>query len=403
MASAHPASKGRAPDLKRLKVLFLATRDWCNPATTGGDNTMWENARYLASVGHTVTFVAAGFPGAARAEMLDGIHVVRLGGIHSLWLTTFFRYMRSWRGKFDVVVAEGFGGSRVPRLSPLYVTEPIITEWHQIHRELFAIQYPRLMNGPLNLLERLTARVHRNTLVRAGTGEVRRQFIVLGFKPEKVFVLPVSIRDEWLAFTPFFRTGRGRSEPTTILWLGKLRRYKCPDHAVRAMPEVVRHAPNAKLILAIRRDDEKYEEQLRTLVNELRMGDHVEFRINVSEQEKRDLFLTATALVVTSAVEGFGIVVLEANAFGVPVVASSGVPEGAVRDGFNGLRYEFGNVQGLSDALVRLLQDPDVYSKISANALTGVQRYKWSRVGAEFEQVVVAAAAHRELADVAND
>ena len=169
------------------------------------------------------------------------------------------------------------------------------------------------------------------------------------------------------------------------------------------MPEVVRHTPNAKLILAIRRDDEKYEEQLRTLVNELRMGDHVEFRINVSEQEKRDLFRAATALVVTSAVEGFGIVVLEANAFGVPVVASSGVPEGAVRDGFNGLRYEFGNVQGLSDALVRLLQDPDVYSKISTNALTSVQRYKWSRVGAEFEQVVVAAAAHRELADVAHD
>ena len=208
MASAHPASKGRAPDLKRLKVLFLATRDWYNPATTGGDNTMWENARYLASVGHNITFVSAGFPGAARAEILDGIHVVRLGGIHSLWLTTFFRYMRSWRGRFDVVVAEGFGGSRIPRLSPLYVTEPIITEWHQIHRDLFAIQYPRLMNGPLNLLERLTAWVHRNTLVRAGTEEVRREFIVLGFKPEKAFVLPVSIRDEWLASTPLFPSGK---------------------------------------------------------------------------------------------------------------------------------------------------------------------------------------------------
>ena len=37
-----------------LRVLFLATRDWYHPATTGGDITMWENARYLAHAGHQV-------------------------------------------------------------------------------------------------------------------------------------------------------------------------------------------------------------------------------------------------------------------------------------------------------------------------------------------------------------
>ena len=51
-------------------MLFLATRDWYNSATTGGDNTMWENARYLASVGYDVTFVAAGSRGAASRETL---------------------------------------------------------------------------------------------------------------------------------------------------------------------------------------------------------------------------------------------------------------------------------------------------------------------------------------------
>src|SRR5690349_15039173 len=134
---------------RKLKVLFLATRDWSHPGTTGGDNTLWENARYLASVGHEVTFIAAGYPGAERREIVDGIHVERLGGIHSMWLTTFLRYMRRHRGQFDVVVAEGFGGSRIPRLAPLYVKEPIITEWHQIHSDLFAVQYPKLLNPPL--------------------------------------------------------------------------------------------------------------------------------------------------------------------------------------------------------------------------------------------------------------
>jgi hypothetical protein len=108
--------------------LFLATRDWYNPATTGGDNTMWEEARYLASAGHHVTFVAAVYSGARRREVIDRINVVRVGGgIYWLWLTTFVYYLAKCRGRYDLVVAEGFGGSRIPRLAPLYVREPIIT------------------------------------------------------------------------------------------------------------------------------------------------------------------------------------------------------------------------------------------------------------------------------------
>jgi glycosyltransferase involved in cell wall biosynthesis len=381
--------------VKSPRVLFLATRDWHNPATTGGDNTMWENARYLASVGYDVTFVAAGFAGAPKVETLDGIHVVRLGGIHSLWLTTFLRYMRSWRGRFDVVVAEGFGGSRIPRLAPLYVREPIITEWHQIHRELFVVQYPKVMNGPLNLLERMAAWVSRDTLVRAGTEEWRLAFPTIGFKPENVFVVPVSIRDEWLS------APKAVSVAPTILWLGKLRRYKCPHDAVIAMEEVVRRVPAARLVIAGRRDDLKYERELRDLASRLRISDSVEFRFDLTEAEKRDLLSSARILVVTSAVEGFGIVVLEANALGVPVVASSGVPEGAVRDGVNGLRYKFGDTHALAERLTKLLQDEALYSRLSASALENVKRFGWSRVGAEFERVVARLVPHSQPAPTA--
>jgi len=358
---------------------------------------MWEEARYLASAGHEVTFVAETYPGAAKEETLDGIHVVRIGGIHWLWLRTFLYYSSKGRGRYDVVVAEGFGGSRIPRMAPLYVKEPIITEWHQIHRDLFAIQYPKLLNGPLNLLERVTARVHRNTLVRAGTEEWRRAFPSIGFKPENVFLLPVSIRDEWVSSSS---PPPAAVEPA-ILWLGKLRRYKCPDHAVRAMVEVVKRVPAAKLILAIRRDDEKYENQLRTLVKELQLDDHVEFRLNVSEEEKRQLLRSVRALVVPSAVEGFGIVVLEANACGVPVIASSGVPEGAVADGVNGLRYPFGDTTALGDRIIQLLTDDTLRSLLSRNSMERVAAFGWSRIGAQFEQIAVAAARRRQPDHVA--
>jgi glycosyltransferase involved in cell wall biosynthesis len=376
--SAPPAAAHR-----KLRVLFLATRDWYNPETTGGDNTMWENARYLASVGHDVTFVCAAFRGAASRETRDGIEIVRLDGVHTLWLTTFVRYVTRWRRRVDVVVAEGFGGSRVPRLAALYVKEPLITEWHQVHRALFAIQYPRALRPALNALERVAARVNRSTFVRAGTAEWAAAFARLGFRGDRIFVLPVSVRDDWLAPPP--------APPATspsILWLGKLRRYKCPDHAIRALPKVLERVPGAVLTIAGRSDDRRYARELEALAPELGVADQVRFRWDVSEAEKRELVEASRVLVVTSAVEGFGIVVLEANACGVPAVASTGVPEGAVADGRNGLRYPFGDVDALAAALARLLTDPDLHDRLSAQARDFARRFAWSDVGARFEEVV---------------
>ena len=348
---------------------------------------MWEYARYLASVGHSVTFVASGFPGASSNVSLDGLKVVRLGGIHSLWLRSFLYYMSHCRGRFDVVVTEGFGGSRIPRLVPLYAKEPIITEWHQIHRELFAAQYPRLFVGPLNLFERLTAWVHRNTLVRAGTKEWQQAFPRIGFSREKVFLVPVSIREEWLV-----GPNGGHAAGPTILWLGKFRRYKCPHHAVLALRDVVRELPNARLILAGRHDDRNYERTIEALVKRLGLERSVEFRFNISEEEKRSLLETCRVMVLPSSVEGFGVVVLEANACGVPVVASSGVPEGAVQHDFNGLRYEFADLQALGEALGRVLRDDALRSRLSRNAFEFAQKFGWRGVGAQFERVVKQAA-----------
>src|ERR1700674_5434202 len=107
----------------RLRLLFLMTRDAEDPGTTGGDITMWQRASYLAGQGHSVTALVSSYGGAAREETIDGIHVVRLGSVLTLWLTTCLYYLRKGRGRFDVVVTEGFGGSRIPRLAPLYVKE----------------------------------------------------------------------------------------------------------------------------------------------------------------------------------------------------------------------------------------------------------------------------------------
>jgi glycosyltransferase involved in cell wall biosynthesis len=224
--------------------------------------------------------------------------------------------------------------------------------------------------------------------VRAGTEEWKEAFPTIGFKPDHVFVVPVSIRDDWLSES----NGSLSTEPN-ILWLGKLRRYKCPDHIIRAMPAILDQVKAARLVIAGRRDDPDYEKELRDLAEQLGVQRSIAFRFDVSDSEKRRLIQESRVMVLPSAVEGFGIVVLEANAYGIPVVASSGVPEGAVRNGYNGLRFKFGNIEALAQNVVQLLQDPALYSTLSTNASSNAKRFSWSRVGAEFETVVRQASA----------
>ena len=365
----------------------MVTRDARNPAAAGGDLQPWEYARYLASVGPQVTYRTSPVPGAPREEVVEGVRVVRLGGVLSLWWRTFLHYVRHCRRRYDVVVEEGFGGSRIPRLAPLYVREPIVTEWHQVHRDLFAAQYPPPLRPLLNLLERATAYLHRRTLVRAGTPEWREAFPTIGFPRENIAVVPVSIPEAWL--------DGARPAPVAaprVLWLGKFRRYKCPHHAVQAMAQVVRRVPGAQLTLAGRHDDRRYEARLRRLVRELGLEGSVAFHFDVPEEEKRALLEGSRALVLPSSVEGFGLVVLEANARGVPVVASSGVPEGAVRHEHNGLRYPFGDVDALAAALVRLLTDDALYARLSAASAAFAQGFAWRTVGAQFEALLLRAA-----------
>jgi glycosyltransferase involved in cell wall biosynthesis len=163
------------------------------------------------------------------------------------------------------------------------------------------------------------------------------------------------------------------------------------------MKDVIREVPRAKLILAGRHDDLKYEARLQRLIEQLGLANNVEFRFNLAEGEKRQLLTQARALVLPSSVEGFGIVVLEANAVGTPVLASDGVPESVVGNEGNGLRYHFGNILELGRAMTRVLVDEALYLRLSANSIRFAERFEWREVCAGYEKVIELAATRAAL------
>jgi glycosyltransferase involved in cell wall biosynthesis len=181
-------------------------------------------------------------------------------------------------------------------------------------------------------------------------------------KPDRTSIVPNAIR------LPDFGTGprneelarrlgaAGRKVVLTFGRLSPLERYKGFDEIISLMPRLIKEVPDLLYLIAGRGDDQA---RLQARVSELGLDNHVKFVGFVAEEEKADLYRLADVFALPSRGEGFGFVLLEAMACGVPVVASrlDGGRE-AVREGELGRLIDPGDPDALADAILGALREP---------------------------------------------
>jgi glycosyltransferase involved in cell wall biosynthesis len=108
-----------------------------------------------------------------------------------------------------------------------------------------------------------------------------------------------------------------------LVFLGRLDPQKGIENLLEALSLIGNHDVRLDIYGA---GDSSYSKRLASLVNDLNLGDRVRFHGRVEAEEKTKVFLAADLCVVPSHVENFGMVVIEALAHGVPVIASKGTP-----------------------------------------------------------------------------
>lgn len=158
---------------------------------------------------------------------------------------------------------------------------------------------------------------------------------------QQLLVLPNAIHTEWYgpgAKNPALLKRYGLDGKTVLMTLGRLvsaERYKGFDEVLEILPAFVDAAPNVAYLIA---GDGSDRARLQAKTDASGLTDRVIFAGNVPEAEKADHYRLADAYIMASRGEGFGFVLLEAMACGIPVVASKldGGRE-AVRDGQLGI------------------------------------------------------------------
>ena len=135
--------------------------------------------------------------------------------------------------------------------------------------------------------------------------------------------------------------------------VARLSDVKGQDILVEAMSKVVPHIPSAKLLLV---GEGKMEGALRDKVRRLNLSDHVRFFSIVDKTY--EMLALFDIFAMPSRQEGLGLSIMEAQAAGLPVVASrvGGIPS-LIEDGKTGVLVEPENPEELAVAIIRLFQD----------------------------------------------
>jgi glycosyltransferase involved in cell wall biosynthesis len=191
----------------------------------------------------------------------------------------------------------------------------------------------------------------------------RGSFIANGFSPDRVVNIPLGAN-----FVPQ-RVDRSEAEPFRVLCVGTHPYRKGVVHLIRAWQRA--RLPNARLVLRT-----PVSPQVAALIDD----ESITVLPRLSREQLAEEYRRATVFCLPSIDEGFGMVVLEAMSFGLPVVASSHVGAAELmRSGVDGLTFPVRDVEALAEHLTTLYRDRALARWMGENALQTSQQYDWNR------------------------
>ena len=181
------------------------------------------------------------------------------------------------------------------------------------------------------------------------------------------------------------REGVGLPQDAHILaFVGRIQPHKGPEVLIRAVAEMLSHSPHlhTKLITVIMGGASGSGvgevERLKDLVSWLNISDVVRFENPVPRAQLPQWYRAADLVCVPSYSESFGLVALEAQACGTPVVATAvGGLRTAVADGISGVLVDGHDPRAWSSVLARLIQEPQRRVLLSMGAIEHASHFGW--------------------------
>jgi glycosyltransferase involved in cell wall biosynthesis len=194
----------------------------------------------------------------------------------------------------------------------------------------------------------------------------------------------ISIIHPGIDVNKFVRTEKAPHQ--SILYLGRLKPYKCIDVAIKAFAEIAHEFPQATFTIAGTGESMR---RLQELTVALGIQEKVLFLGAVSEEKKVQLLGKSWIVVQPSMIEGWGITVIESNACGTPVIASNvnGLKDSIVNLK-TGILVPARDIQAFANAMRECLTNTALREKLSQQAYMWSGNFSWDKSAEAFDNLL---------------
>lgn len=370
-----------------MNVLLLS--EVFPPQTGGSGRWFWEVYRRLP---RERVFVAAGeYAHAAAFDETHDLRIERLSLSMPQWglkhFPTLAQYWRLARRLQRIVRREKIEAVHVGRVLPEGWLGLMLHLWNKIPYTIYVhgeeLSYADHSRELRWMMRRVFHRASRVIVNSSNTGSLLRSR--WGLSEEKVQLLHPGV--DTLRFKPPEVSFVPVPDSPLLLTVGRLQKRKGHDMLLRALPRIRQSFPRVRYQII---GDGEERVALETLGKELGVDDCVSFAGEISDAElirsyqSCDLFALPNRE-VNGDFEGFGMVLLEAQACGRPVLAGdSGGTAETMKLGETGIIVDCTAPEPLADAVVKLLSDPARLEQMGHAARNWVvERFDWSALAAE--------------------
>jgi glycosyltransferase involved in cell wall biosynthesis len=371
------------------KITVLQTPIRFYPAIGGVENHVYYLSKELVNDGNAVKVICANEPPSSNRN-IHAILVERLAYPFKVTNTniTFNLPLRILQSQFDILHT--------------HMPTPWSADWSvliaKLRKKRSVITIHNDMDKP-GFLAKLVTRAYLYSLFKLTLTFVDSIIIVNpdwenSFEATKKLLMPykkkISIIPNGIDLTLFKKSASSSAKKNSLLFisiLDKHHEFKGLDYLLEALKIVKRDFPGIELTIVGEGELKNHYQQKTRLLD---LDDNVRFIGEVKQEDLVSYYNAASVFILPSTeIEGFGIVLLEAMACNVPVIATSIVgTSGDIKKHNAGLIVEPRKAEELAQAITTIISDANLAETMGSNGRSLVEeKYDWKKIAKQIENI----------------
>jgi len=360
-----------------MNILIFSWRDPNHPNNGGAEQVTHQHAKAWIKAGHTVTLFTSMYSYAMWEEDMDGVHIVRRGGeLLTVQINAFFWYRK--HKKFFDLVFDHFHG--IPFFTPLFVKQKKVAFIHEVARDVWKVNalpkyiswFPALV-GP-TIEEWIFKLLYRKIPFITVSESTKKDLIALGVPDNKITVIENGIT------LPKRIPKQKKEKVPTIMFLGAFAEDKGIHDCVKVFGELEKSKKRKYMYWIVGRGSQLQTDELTSFAKSLGITKNLKFWGYVSQDKKFELLSRAHVLINPSIHEGWGLVNIEANVCGTPVVSYDvHGNRDSIKNGKTGTLVPLKDTKKMAEEVQKLLNNPKQYKTMQKAGVKWSNQFTWEK------------------------